>query len=166
MYAAMERATRDDIAGICAVEARPDNAGWIGSWPAALHGAQMEKPHVAYFVRRSEAGAVAAFAILERLDDPKGVICLRRLGAASPGGGAGSALLRDELDWTFQSHGGAQIELRVRVGNPARRLYQRLGFLENGIVANRPDPSLSHLMSLSADDWARVRETLRRCSGH
>jgi RimJ/RimL family protein N-acetyltransferase len=151
-----------DIPTICAIEARADNRGRIGEWTAELHRARMAASNVAYFAWRARADdPLLAFAILERLDDPNGCAYLRRIAAASPGGGHGAALLAALLDWLFAETPMQKLELRVISGNPARRLYERMGFVEEGILENRPHPSFSHVMSMLRADWETRGERAR-----
>lgn len=53
------------------------------------------------------------------------------------GQGGGTELLRQALDWARDQPGIDWIDLGVFDGNPARRLYARLGFVEQGRVPDR-----------------------------
>lgn len=149
----MEQANPEDAVAIAAIEARPDNRGKIGEWPVAKHLSLMAAPGAAYFVAR-EAGALIAFAILERLNDPSGVVYLRRIAAAQPGRGHGGKLLTEVLDWVFARPDIRKLELRVRQGNDdARRLYLALGFVEEGLLTDREEGGGSHYMSILKPEW-------------
>jgi RimJ/RimL family protein N-acetyltransferase len=62
------------------------------------------------------------------------------------GQGVGTVLMKHLLDWARQRPGLLKVELRVREGNHrARRLYERFGFVEEGILRQRirlPDGQL------------------------
>lgn len=153
----LERATEADISAICALEARPENRGRIGSWSEAHHRAHMAGTGVAYCVARAQ-GRLAAFAIVERCDDPGGWAYLRRIASDAPGAGAGSALLSAVMDWLFTETATRKFELRVRVGNPAAALYARMGFTAEGVLPNRPDPhSHSTVMTILRGEWEAAR---------
>lgn len=153
----LTRATTADIPAIRAIEQRPDNEGKIGAWTEDEHRATMARSGVVYFVRHANS-KLAAFAILERLDDVRGwTPYLRRIAVAEPGAGVGTPFLTDILDWLFAETNTQKLELRVRVGNPAQHLYERLGFIEEGVMSNRPDPSKSTVMTLLRTEWLAPR---------
>jgi RimJ/RimL family protein N-acetyltransferase len=153
----MERAEPEDADAIAAIEARPDNRGKIGEWAVEKHLRLMGAPGFAYFVER-EDGAVAAFAIVERLNDASGVAYLRRIAAAETGRGHGKRLLISVLDWLFAQPEQRKLELRVREGNEgARRLYLALGFGEEGFLRYREEPGGSHYMTILREEWAAWR---------
>lgn len=153
----LANATHADIPAIRAIEQRPDNAGKIGSWSEEEHVLNMARSGVRYFVWR-EGERLRAFAMFERLDDPRGSSAyLRRIATDAPGGGDGARFLTAALDWLFADTHTLKLELRCRVGNPAQRLYERLGFAIDGVLANRPDDSSSTVMSLLREDWEARR---------
>ncbi len=153
----LENASPADIPAIRAIEQRADNEGKIGSWSSAEHEATMARGGVRYFVWRDGA-RLRAFAIFERLDDVRGWSAyLRRLATDAPGSGDGSRFLTAALDWLFAETNTQKLELRCRAGNPAQRLYERLGFVVDGVLKNRPDESSSTVMSLLRADWIARR---------
>lgn len=153
----LQNATHDDIPAIRVIEMRPENGGKIGSWSEAEHIGTMARGGVRYFVWR-EGARLRAFAIFERLDDVRGWSAyLRRIAVDAPGGGDGARFLTAALDWLYAETNTQKLELRCRVGNPAQRLYERLGFVVDGILANRPDDSESAVMSLLREDWLARR---------
>lgn len=153
----LANATHEDIPVIRAIEQRADNAGKIGSWTAEQHAQTMSRAGVRYFVWRDGA-RLRAFAIFERLDDVSGWSAyLRRVATDAPGAGDGARFLTAVLDWLFAETNTQKLELRCRVGNPAQRLYERLGFVTDGVLANRPDTTQSTVMSLLRADWEARR---------
>lgn len=153
----LANANEADIPAIRAIEQRAENAGKIGSWTAEEHAQTMSRDDVRYFVWR-DGERLRAFAIFERLDDPRGWgAYLRRIATDKPGAGDGARFLTAALDWLFAETNTQKLELRCRVGNPAQRLYERLGFVTDGILANRPDTTQSAVMSLLREDWIARR---------
>lgn len=153
----LANAAEADIPAIRAIEQRPENEGKIGSWTAWEHAATMARPGVRYFVWR-EGERLRAFAIFERLDDPRGQSAyLRRIATDAPGAGDGTRFLTAALDWLFAETNTQKLELRCRVGNPAERLYARLGFAVDGFLKNRPDATSSTVMSLLRSEWESQR---------
>lgn len=153
----LQNATHADIPAIRAIEARPENGGKIGSWTEAEHIGTMARGGVRYFVWR-DGERLRAFAIFERLDDVRGWSAyLRRVAVDVPGAGDGARFLTAALDWLFAETNTGKLELRCRVGNPAQRLYERLGFELDGVLKNRPDENESAVMSLLREDWEARR---------
>jgi len=157
----LANAIHDDIPAIRAIEARPENGGKIGSWSEAEHIGTMARAGVRYFVWREgdrQESRLRAFAIFERLDDVRGwTAYLRRIAVDAPGGGDGARFLTALLDWLYAETNTQKLELRCRVGNPAQRLYERLGFVMDGVLKNRPDDSESAVMSLLREEWRARR---------
>eukprot|EP01035_Chromulina_nebulosa_P011406 gene11406-15254_t len=76
---ALVDATPDDIPAIMAIERDPAYELFIGNFEAEEHAARMASTNDRYLVWREE-GAVLAFAILSKLDEPHGVVLLKRIG--------------------------------------------------------------------------------------
>jgi RimJ/RimL family protein N-acetyltransferase len=149
----LARCTHDDIPQICAIEQRAENQGRIGAWTPETHIAHMAAPHVAYFARRDAGGALAAYAIVDRIIDPDGRAYLRRIATQARGGGHGRALLIEVLTFLFTETDAQSIELLVRDFNEnARALYADLGFREDGVLHTR-DGFTTLVMSLTRDEW-------------
>lgn len=149
----LENASPADLPAIRTLEARPDNAGKIGSWSQEEHLGTMARPGTRYFVWR-ENGRLRAFAIFERLDDVRGVSAyLRRLATDAPGRGDGAPFLTALLDWLFTETNSQKLELRCRVGNPAANLYHRFGFVEEGVLTSNPERIESYVMTLTRAQW-------------
>lgn len=129
---ALVDATPEDIPAIMAIEAIPGYEVFISSWSREQHAAGMASPDVAHLVWR-EDGAVAAFAILEKLTDPNRIVLIRRLGAARTDTGLGRRFIPALMDRVFETTHCNRLELGVSEENPrAQRVYHREGFHYEG----------------------------------
>lgn len=126
----MRFARPEDIPAIRAIEATPDYARLVGRWSAEEHLHELAQPGSRYFVDGEE---VDAFAIVQRLDDLHGRAHLKRIAVRAPGGGAGTRLLAQVLDWVFTQSDANRLDLDVFVENVrARRAYEKTGFTLEG----------------------------------
>ncbi|WP_374469094.1 GNAT family N-acetyltransferase [Phenylobacterium sp.] len=142
--------TPADIAEVMRIERLPGYDAFIGRFEADEHGAEMASPTVRYFGLR-RGGGLAGFVILQKLDQP--TVLLRRIAVESPGGGAGTRLLRRTMDWVFEHTGAAALELDVALGNPrARHVYEREGFAEF-----RPPDDVHAFLDIPRARWAALR---------
>jgi len=153
----LEPATPDDIPAIMAIERIPGYDIFIGSFEADVHARHMASDAARYLVWR-EDGRVLAFAILMKLDEPHGVVLLKRLGAAEAGTGLGRRLLPALIDHVFETTGCNRLELDVSEENPrATHVYRREGFTQEGTVREvfrHPDRYVSsHLFSMLRREW-------------
>ena len=115
---------------------RADEMAAIG-WPEAMQRAFLAQQHQAQYRHYQTAFPAMAWLIVERRGVPVGRIYLDgdeamlrvidiSLLAEERGRGLGTALLRDVIRHAKATR--RQVALSVRRGNPARRLYARLGF--------------------------------------
>lgn len=131
---ALVDATPDDIPAIMAIEQDPAYELFIGGFAAGEHAARMASTNDHYFVWR-EDGRVLAFAILSKLDEPHGVVLLKRLGAARTDTGLSRRMMPVLIDRVFEQFGANRFELDVAVLNPrATHIYRREGFVHEGTV--------------------------------
>ncbi|MES2032744.1 MAG: GNAT family protein [Pseudomonadota bacterium] len=154
---ALELATAADIPAIMAIERLPGYDIFIGAFEADEHAAHMASTDARYLVWR-EDGRVLAFAILMKLDNPHGVVLIKRLGAAKPDTGLGRRLLPALMDHAFETTGCNRLELDVSEENPrATHVYRREGFKQEGTVREvfrHPDRYVSsHLFSMLRREW-------------
>ena len=128
----LEPATPDDIPAIIAIETLPGYDVFISSWSPEEHRAHMADADTAHLVWR-EDGAVAAFAILQKLTDPNRIVLIRRLGAARTNTGLGRRFVPALIDRVFETTTCNRLELGVSEENPrAQRVYHREGFHYEG----------------------------------
>lgn len=153
----LEFATPDDIPAIMAIERIPGYDIFIGAFEADEHAAHMASSDARYLVWRQD-GRVLAFAILMKLDNPHGVVLLKRLGSAVIDTGLGRRLLPALIDHVFETTGCHRLELDVSEENPrAAHVYRREGFIQEGTVREvfrHPDRYVSsHLFSMLRREW-------------
>ena len=144
-----------DIPGIMRIERLPGYDAFIGRWSAEEHAAELAVPTSRYYGWRASDGRLAGFTIFQKFDQP--VIQLRRIAIDTPGGGAGTRLLRAALDRVLETTPATAIDLQVRTDNArARRVYLREGFVPEGEGAPEHDR-----MVLTRGAWAALprRET-------
>ena len=128
-------ATPADVEAITAIETRPGFWRLVGHWPAEQHLAEMRLASSHYFIADAECGAVAGFAIVQRIGGHDGRVHLQRIAVGEPGGGLGSALLRHVVDWVFTETEAHRLDLDVHDGNDrARRCYEKAGFRAEGLL--------------------------------
>lgn len=155
---ALVDATPDDIPAIMAIERNPAYELFIGNFPAEEHVARMASSNDHYFVWREE-DRVLAFAILSKLDEPNGVVLLKRLGAAATDTGLSRRMMPLLIDRVFEQFGANRFELDVAVLNPrATHVYRREGFVQEGTVREvyrHWDGAYhsSHLFSMLRQEW-------------
>lgn len=81
------------------------------------------------------------------------------LRAQDRGRGVGAEAIRLVLAYAFDDLGLRRVHLRVLDDNPAKRLYERLGFRHEGTLRahmfKRGAPHDLHLYGLFAEEWAR-----------
>ena len=123
-------------------------------WPVDVQRAFLAQQHHAQHVHYARCFPDAERLIVERAGEAIGRLYLARLGEevrivdiallpAARGGGIGGAILRDIL--ADAAGRGRAVSIHVEKTNPARRLYERLGFVlveDRGVydlMERRPD---------------------------
>ena len=139
-----------DIADVMRIERLPGYDAFIGRWEADEHAAQMASPDARYFGVR-DGGGLKGFVILQNFREPS--IRLRRIAVDGVERGLGTAMLRQIMDWVFETTGAAALHLDVHVDNArAHHVYVREGFAEKGLH----DP-IHRLMVIPRERWAALR---------
>ena len=154
----LRAANLDDIPFIMACEQRPGYEPFVGQWAVEKHRAALADASFRYFIGYDEE-AVRGFAILH--DDPLRTqnLYLKRIAVHDADKGHGRALLVALHDWIFSNTDTHRFWLEVVEDNPrARHLYERLGFIAEGIVREayaKPDGTRGSFvqMSLLKPDW-------------
>lgn len=149
-----------DIPFIMSVEALPGYAERVGRFTAAEHREKMADRDVAYWIG-SDGGEKVGFAVLQGLQNTMRNIALHRFAVARAGRGLGQAFLTQLTAHVFMERGAERFWLDVLPHNePARRLYARLGFLEEGLMRQAlryPDGRRADLilMALLKEEWEK-----------
>lgn len=144
--------TPDDIPEVMRLERLPGYEAFIGRFEADEHAALMASDDARYFGVRKDVGGLSGFAILQQMREP--MVLLRRIAVESPGGGAGTRLLRAVTDRIFETTPAEALELDVALGNArARHVYAREGFTEF-----RPPDEVHHFLKITRARWAALRE--------
>lgn len=122
--------TPADIPEVMRLERLPGYDAFIGRWEADEHAREMASPDARYFGVR-DGGGLAGFAILQEFRKPQ--VRLRRIAVDAPGRGLGAAMLREIMDWTFETTAAEAFWLDVHVENGrAQHVYAREGFVPDG----------------------------------
>lgn len=123
---ALDPLTAADIPEVMRIERTPGYDAVVGRFEADEHARQMGLDSVRYFGIR-DGGGLAGFVILQELERPS--VLLRRIAVSQVERGVGTRLVREALDWMFETHGADEVRLDVALGNPrARHVYEREGF--------------------------------------
>ncbi|HVI34193.1 GNAT family N-acetyltransferase [Phenylobacterium sp.] len=146
--------TPDDIPEVMRLERLPGYDAFIGRFEAGEHAALMASEDARYFGVRKDGGGLSGFAILQQMREP--MVLLRRIAVESPGGGAGTRLLRAVTDWVFETTPAEALELDVALGNArAQHVYAREGFTEF-----RPPDEVHYFLKITRARWATLREAV------
>lgn len=130
----IRRATAADIPFVMATERLPGYEAVVGRWDEATHRAALADPGHAYFVA-VDADRPIGFVILRGWNAPEQVVLLKRIAVASPGCGAGRALLETVVDTIFAETDAHRLWLGVFPDNlRARHAYEAVGFRAEGVA--------------------------------
>ncbi|MBI1199423.1 MAG: GNAT family N-acetyltransferase [Phenylobacterium sp.] len=120
-----------DIPEVMRLERLPGYEAYIGRWEADAHAAEMASPDARYFGVRDGA-RLTGFVILQAFREPQ--VRLRRIALQTPGGGLGGRILREIMDWVFETTPAEAFWLDVHVDNArAQRVYEREGLTPQGM---------------------------------
>jgi RimJ/RimL family protein N-acetyltransferase len=124
-----------DIGAMMAIERSPDYELYVARSEEEEHRAMLALPSHAYRVGVGRSGEIEAFAVLRGLGDPHLNLYLKRIAAARPGEGLGTAFLSLVLDEAFGSMGAERFHLDCFADNlRAQRSYEKLGFTRDGVM--------------------------------
>lgn len=157
---ALRPAEEADIPFIMSVEALPGYAERVGRFAAAEHRAEMAEQDSAYWLG-IDNGVPIGFAVLQGLRNSMRNVALHRFAVAQAGRGLGRAFLTQMTSHVFTTLGAERFWLDVLPDNePALRLYERLGFVAEGLMRKAlryPDGRRADLilMALLKEDWER-----------
>lgn len=142
--------TPADLPEVMRIERLPGFDAYLGRWDADGHAAEMASPDARYFGLRSDTG-LAGFVILQKVREPS--VRLRRIAVDGVGRGMGTTILREIMDWVFESSEARALHLDVHVDNArAHHVYAREGFVELGQF-----DELHRLMEISRAAWIARR---------
>lgn len=152
-------ATPADIPRIVTLERLPESRRFVGQWSEERHRRALSDDDTRYLVCESESGDVLAYAILRGLSEDSGSIELKRIVVAAPGKGLGRKILEEVIQMVFEDLKAHRLVLDVFEDNArARHLYQRLGFVQEGVLREatlRDGQYLPlHLMSMLKVEYA------------
>ncbi|WP_334162312.1 GNAT family N-acetyltransferase [Phenylobacterium sp.] len=146
--------TPDDIPEVMRLERLPGYEAFIGRFEADEHAGLMASDDARYFGVRRDGGGLSGFAILQQMRQP--MVLLRRIAVETPGGGAGTRLLRAVTDRVFGTTPAEALELDVALGNArAQHVYAREGFAEF-----RPPDEVHRFLKITRARWAALREAV------
>jgi diamine N-acetyltransferase len=130
------RAFRDsDIDFALAIEARAENAAFIGRWPRGMHEERYRGPDFQYWLVESATGDRLGYVILNGLRSPHRAVELARIALDAPGRGQGAAVFDLVFHHVFEVLGAHRFWLDVFPTNTrAQRLYAKVGFVTEGTL--------------------------------
>jgi RimJ/RimL family protein N-acetyltransferase len=141
--------SEDDLDEVMRIERLPGYDAFVGRFEWDEHRTELLSTTAQYLGRR-KPGGLEGFAILQQFDQPE--ILLRRIAVETPGSGAGTRLLCDVMDWTFNTTAATRLDLNVRPTNlRARRVYFREGFEDVGFGDEH------HKMAIPRERWSSLR---------
>jgi diamine N-acetyltransferase len=124
-----------DIGAVMAIERSPDFEFYVARSDEGEHRAMLSSPSHAYRLGVGESDAIEAFAILRGVGDPHANLYLKRVAAACPGRGVGTAFLSLVLDEAFGPLGAERFSLDCFADNiRAQRSYEKLGLTRDGVL--------------------------------
>jgi RimJ/RimL family protein N-acetyltransferase len=155
---AIRSATLADLDFVMAVERQPGYPERVGTFNQEEHAHKLSHPRWSFEILLYD-DRPAGFAVLGDLDNPMGNVCLHRIAVASAGQGLGSMFLAALCRHVFINCKAHRFWLDVLPDNePAKRVYRKLGFVEEGIMRSAlryPDGQRADLllMALLLPDW-------------
>jgi RimJ/RimL family protein N-acetyltransferase len=129
----LRRTLTEEIPFVRAAEAAPEAGGFVGTWSEGEHAACIDDGDCGHWVIEDGEGEPIGFVVLQGLQNPHLSLLLRRLVIVRKGAGAGRRTVAAVCRYCFEEIGFHRLWLDVREDNaPARRLYQRAGFVVEG----------------------------------
>ncbi|MCF1449121.1 MULTISPECIES: GNAT family N-acetyltransferase [Rhizobium/Agrobacterium group] len=154
---AIRPATPNDIDFVMRVERLPGYPERVGTYSVQEHESRMADENYEYLIGICGEKPVG-FAVL-RPDDGMGNVVIRRLAVEQSGRGMGSVFVQRICAAVFSDPTIGRLILDVLPSNTiARRVYTKLGFVEEGLMRSAlryPDGRRADLllMALLRDDW-------------
>lgn len=138
-----------DVAEVMRIERLPGYEGFVGTWSAEEHETERSSPDARYLGLR-EGDGLAGFVIFQKVREP--AIRLRRIAVGATDKGTGTRILREALNWAFETFAADAITLGVaRRNDRARHIYLREGFVDDG------EDEVHFNMALTRKAWAERR---------
>ncbi|OAB55268.1 hypothetical protein AY600_13855 [Phormidium willei BDU 130791] len=138
-----------DLGFVRAAEAAPENRDFVGQWSHEDHARCIASDDCAHFTLFAEGEAPpAGYVILQGLETPDRSLLLRRLVVTRKGQGVGGRALRAAQRFCFETLGFHRLWLDVHEDNPARHLYERLGFVLEGRLRENVKRGEAYLSTL------------------
>ena len=164
MTVALTDTRQEDLEWVMALEDDSEVARWITVWSAERHRLAISASDEAHLTVNF-GGEPVGFVLLAGLNGSHNAIELRRIVIARPGQGLGRAALEATLEHAFGSCEAHRVWLDVMLDNDrARRLYESIGFLAEGIMRDSHLDGGRYLplclMSILAPEWRQRRSRL------
>lgn len=158
----LRRAAEADIAFLMRAERGEGYDRLVGRSSEEEHRGFLADPAAAILVGRAE-GEDRGFVLLAGLGDRHNGVCMRRIVAAVPDKGVGSAMVPAALDWIFGETPAHRVWLdTLRHNLRAAHLYRRIGFVEEGVFREAylmpaGDRADRIVFSLLRREWQAIR---------
>ena len=159
----LRRAGEADIAFLMQAERGEGYERLVGQSGAAQHRTWLADQAMACLVA-ARGGEDGGFILLSGLGNVHDGICMKRIVAARPDGGFGTAMVRAGLDWVFGETDAPRVWLdTLRHNTRAAHVYRNVGFVEEGVFRQAyrmPDGSRADriVFSMLRPEWQALRD--------
>lgn len=153
--------TEADLAFVLAVESDPEHLDWIGQWSRDRHQSALKDNNLRHWiVVEAETARPVGYVILANLLDVDQSLLVQRLVITEKGKGYGRSALRQVIYHAFETFQAHRVWLDVvDTNHRARRLYDSLGFVEEGYLREAKKNSQGYaslvIMALLDQDYRR-----------
>jgi RimJ/RimL family protein N-acetyltransferase len=154
---AIRETTREDLPYVLELEHSPAATPWIAVWTREQHLEAIASAESDHLMIDAD-GEPAGYAIYLDVGHAFGSLQLKRLVVGRRGEGIGKAALGQIVQRGFALHGAHRVWLdMVTTNEPARRLYEATGFVEEGVLrevwANEEGVQSLAVMSILDREW-------------
>lgn len=152
----------DDIPFLMQAERGEGYERLVGRSGAAQHAAWLSDPSTACLIAAREGEADGGFILLSGLGNVHDGVCMKRVVAARPDKGFGTAMVRAVLDHVFAGSDAPRVWLDTLRHNPrAAHVYRKVGFVEEGVLRQAycmPDGTRADriVFSMLRSEWAML----------
>ncbi|MCC6919672.1 MAG: GNAT family N-acetyltransferase [Alphaproteobacteria bacterium] len=160
----LRRAGEGDIAFLMEAERGEGYERLVGQSGAAQHRAWLADPAMACLIAARDGEADGGFILLSGLGNVHDGVCMKRIVAARPDGGFGTAMVRAGLDWVFGETEAPRVWLdTLRHNTRAAHVYRKVGFVEEGVFRaayRMPDGSRADriVFGMLRPEWQALRD--------
>lgn len=155
-------AETDDIPFLMQAERGEGYERLVGQSGAAQHAAWLADPSMACLIAARAGEADGGFILLSGLGNVHDGVCMKRVVAARPDKGFGTAMVKAVLDHVFAGSDAPRVWLdTLRHNERAAHVYRKAGFVEEGVFRQAyrlPDGTRADriVFSMLRSEWASL----------